>query len=51
MCVLDADPLTDIRNTRKIAAVIANGHLYDRPALDTLLKNAESAAHSTTPTN
>ncbi len=49
--LLDADPLTDIRNTRKIAAVIANGHLYDRPALDTLLKNAESAAHSTTPTN
>ena len=51
LVLLDADPLTDIHNTRKIAAVIATGHLYDRPALDALLKNAESAAHSTTPTN
>jgi imidazolonepropionase-like amidohydrolase len=44
LVLLDADPLTDIHNTRKIAAVIANGHLYDRPALDALLKAAESAA-------
>jgi imidazolonepropionase-like amidohydrolase len=44
LVLLDADPLTDIHNTRKISAVIAAGHLYDRPALDALLKSAESAA-------
>ena len=44
LVLLDADPLADIHNTRKIEAVIANGHLYDRAALDALLKNAESAA-------
>ena len=44
LVLLDADPLSDIHNTRKIAAVIANGHLYDRPALDALLKSAEAAA-------
>src|ERR1700742_1381011 len=51
LVLLDADPLADIHNTRKISAVIANGHLYDRAALDALLKSAESAAHSTVPTN
>ena len=44
LVLLDADPLADIRNTHKIEAVIANGHLYDRAALDALLKSAESAA-------
>jgi imidazolonepropionase-like amidohydrolase len=44
LVLLDADPLTDIHNTRKIEAVIANGHLYDRAALDALLRGAESAA-------
>ena len=52
LVLLDADPLVDIHNTRKIDAVIANGHLYDRQALDALLKNAESAAaQNPTPTN
>jgi len=51
LVLLDADPLADIHNTRKISAVIANGRLYDRPALDALLKNAESAARSPTPAN
>ena len=44
LVLLDADPITDIHNTRKIEAVVANGHLYDRAALDALLKSAESAA-------
>ncbi|MBV9889074.1 MAG: amidohydrolase family protein [Acidobacteria bacterium] len=44
LVLLDADPLADIHNTRKIEAVIANGHLYERAALDALLKSAESAA-------
>jgi imidazolonepropionase-like amidohydrolase len=52
LVLLDADPLADIHNTRKISAVIANGHLYDRAALDALLKNAESAAaQNPKPTN
>jgi imidazolonepropionase-like amidohydrolase len=29
LVVLDADPLQDIRNTRRISAVVANGRLYD----------------------
>src|SRR6202012_3524967 len=44
LVLLDADPLSDIDNTRKIEAVIANGHLYDRRDLDALLRSAKSAA-------
>jgi imidazolonepropionase-like amidohydrolase len=29
LVLLDADPLRDIRNTRRISAVVANGRLYD----------------------
>jgi imidazolonepropionase-like amidohydrolase len=42
--LLDADPIADIHNTTKISAVISNGHLYDRPALDALLSNAAHSA-------
>ncbi len=31
--ILDANPLQDIRNTRRIWHVIHNGHLVDRPAI------------------
>ena len=44
LVLLSADPLDDIHNTRKIAAVIANGRLYDRPALDRMLTDVEAAA-------
>jgi imidazolonepropionase-like amidohydrolase len=37
LALLDADPLADITNTRKIAAVVANGRLFRREALDRLL--------------
>jgi imidazolonepropionase-like amidohydrolase len=33
LILLDADPLLDIRNTRKISHVIHNGHLLDRQAI------------------
>ena len=36
--LLDANPLEDINNTTRIAAVIANGKLFRRPDLDELLK-------------
>ncbi|HEV7838089.1 MAG TPA: amidohydrolase family protein [Gemmatimonadaceae bacterium] len=38
LVLLDADPLRDIHNTRRISAVIANGRLYDRAALNGLLE-------------
>jgi len=40
LVLLDADPLADIRNTERIAAVVANGRYLDRPALDLLLAEA-----------
>jgi hypothetical protein len=39
MVLVDADPLADIRNTRRIHAVIANGRVIDRAAL---LRRAEA---------
>jgi hypothetical protein len=37
MVLLDANPLDNIRNTERIAAVIKDGHLYDRAALHNML--------------
>jgi imidazolonepropionase-like amidohydrolase len=42
--LLTANPLDDIHNTRKISAVIANGRLFDRKTLDSLLTQVEQAA-------
>jgi imidazolonepropionase-like amidohydrolase len=42
--LLDADPLADIRNTRTIHAVIANGRHFTREELDTMLAAAAKAA-------
>jgi len=47
LVLLDADPLEDIANTRRISAVVLNGRYLDRPDLDALLLEAERAA--TTP--
>ena len=47
--LLDADPLADIRNTDRIAAVIVNGRLLDRAALDELLAGAERAVQDASP--
>lgn len=46
LVLLDADPLVDIRNTTRINAVIANGRLYDRAAIEKLLTDAEKSAAS-----
>ncbi len=43
LVLLDADPLSDIRNTRRISAVIANGRVFDRAARARLLKRVETA--------
>ena len=36
--LLDADPLSDIRNTRRIFAVVQAGRLFSRAELDELLR-------------
>ena len=38
LVLLDANPLNDITNTRKINAVVRNGTYYNRKALDSLLR-------------
>lgn len=38
LVLLDANPLVDIRNTRRIAAVVANGRLFDARARARLLR-------------
>jgi imidazolonepropionase-like amidohydrolase len=42
LVLLAADPLQNIANTQKIEAVIVNGRLLDRNALDSLLAGAEN---------
>jgi len=42
LVLLDANPLEAIGNTRKISAVVVNGRLLDRQALDRLLDLVES---------
>jgi len=37
LVLFDADPLADVRNTRRIAAVVANGRYFSRADLDRLL--------------
>jgi len=47
--LLDADPLTDIRNTRKIDAVVMGGKLFAKAKLKRLEEssgNAQVADHN-----
>jgi imidazolonepropionase-like amidohydrolase len=48
LLLLNANPLEDIRNTRQIEAVIFNGNLYDRSALDRISNHVERLARSWT---
>ena len=41
LVLLDANPLDDIQNTRRIAAVVTRGQLLDRAALRKLLAEIE----------
>ncbi len=45
LVLLDANPLADISNTKKIAAVIINGHYLRRETLDKMLADVEAAAN------
>ena len=44
LVLLDANPLTDVANVRRIRAVVLGGRLLDRTALDTLLAQTRAAA-------
>lgn len=44
LVLLDANPLEDIRNTQKIAAVIANGRCFSRNDLQKMLQQVEESA-------
>ena len=48
LLLLDANPLEDIRNTLRIEAVLFNGNLYDRAALDRISGHVERQAGSWT---
>ncbi len=43
--LLGADPLADIHNVRTVQAVVQDGRLFDRAALDALLARAKTAAN------
>jgi imidazolonepropionase-like amidohydrolase len=45
LVLLDSDPLTDIKNTRRIANVIVGGKLLTRSKLDKILTDVETAAN------
>lgn len=49
LLLLDANPLADISNTRKLYAVIYRGRLFPRAELDQMLSQAESLASQTRP--
>jgi imidazolonepropionase-like amidohydrolase len=44
LVILNANPLADIRNTRSIDSVIADGRYYSRDRLNTILTSIEGAA-------
>jgi imidazolonepropionase-like amidohydrolase len=46
LLLLDSDPLADIRNTRRIRAVILGGQLLDRSTLDKFLSAVQTFAAS-----
>src|SRR6202020_1246662 len=48
MVLLSANPLEDIRNTRKISIVVANGRVLDRAALNQILMQVEAAKRQQT---
>jgi imidazolonepropionase-like amidohydrolase len=46
LILLDADPLADISNTKKINAFVLNGRLFDRNGLGKMLIEIEAAANT-----
>ena len=48
LVLLDGNPLADIHSTTRINAVVSNGRLTGRAALDRMLSQAEAAAIAST---
>lgn len=48
LILLRADPLANIGNTQQIEVVVAGGRVFDRAALDALLRNAAEAVERAT---
>jgi imidazolonepropionase-like amidohydrolase len=48
LVLLDANPLDDIANTRKIVAVVYDGRLYSKPSLDDMLAKIATLASKKT---
>ena len=48
LVILDADPLADIENTRKITHVIRGGRVLERSELDSMMQQARQVASSAT---
>ncbi len=46
LVILNANPLEDIANTRRIEAVIFGGRVFDRSALDRMLRETEDAVNA-----
>lgn len=46
LVILDANPLSDIRNTKAINSVLVNGQLLERPLLDQILAKVKEANDS-----
>ena len=46
LILLEANPLEDIRNTQRLSAVLFNGNLYDRAALDRISDHVQRQARS-----
>ncbi len=44
LVLLSANPLADVGNTQKIAAVMASGRYFSRKVLDQMLAGVEAAA-------
>jgi imidazolonepropionase-like amidohydrolase len=44
LVLLDADPLQDISNTQKIAAVVLGGKIFQKAALQKMLAQVEATA-------
>jgi imidazolonepropionase-like amidohydrolase len=42
LVLLDADPLADIRNTRKISTVVLRGKAYSRAQLDGFVRQVQA---------
>jgi len=49
LVLLNADPLKDIHNTRKVESVFTNGRFFDRNALNKMLEDAKRVAASYKP--